>query len=707
MPRIPDRTAFGSRPIPRSRRGVVNLDMSGAMVDPRAESAGLLKAAKALEDVSEKIDRDIIESESLKAETMFVRGMNDAVIEADSVSYEDRAKVFDRKKKEVIDAATKAVSFPAVRRKVEADLKKASVYFDNKIKTSALKDKRAAELAWADEQITHIARTTDFTDHDSVKLLASVADNINTSLLKSGVIDEAGYIERSSGSIENIGKLWFRAQDLSTQSEIIRKRVRGEKTGTLADSVTPDFFIGKKRELRQDTKIRLRTQIDNNVSLAYTGGDVVDIPKEDFYIAYDDKELADKEYYKYRSELALASSINMANRLPIREAKAALDELKPDAGKPGKYYAIDLDTYDRAVSAVSASIKERRSDPVKWARSIGLIDDNDIDFSSPEKFSETVSVVRDRYNKLAAISNDYGIEPVPLSSDEIDVLKNIYQSGDADAASFYLKSLGDAAGRDALVRTARAIKDKDPVLAVAMAADDLSAAKDILSGASMKNIGVSNNKISRKAFGKLAGVAMVGSDDGLVDAVTAAAKAHIARTGGIEDDVDMDTAIDEAVESAVSKVVGPIYDVPVRGNIFDGWKIVGFRDESGEMVDDRAIERMLFRMDDNAVISMSGGLPKTADDRDVTVDDIFKFGRPVSVGDGEYIIMFPSGYLMNHDKSGPFRLNLKRLYRISKQQGVDYSLSRKMAEDLGDYGSDGIAFTEGVFLSDDSDAGPE
>lgn len=223
-----------------------------------------------------------------------------------------------------------------------------------------------------------------------------------------------------------------------------------------------DYAEKRADELRQDTALNLRYDIQNAEAMARTG--VVPTgparTREEFSMAFKDPATAEHEWARYTTARQTASTVASLQGRSTADLLAVI-QTKPNARDPN--FAVTAGNQEIQARAAVEIIQARQQDPVAYAIQTGDFKLQALNPQDPAKFSDEL---KRRAAALPGMVEKYGKGSV-LSKDETSVLTQQLELLPADRKVDQLDTIRRSIGDDAVYASMlNAMRPDSPVTAL-------------------------------------------------------------------------------------------------------------------------------------------------------------------------------------------------------------------------------------------------
>lgn len=294
-----------------------------------------------------------------------------------------------------------------------------------------------------------------------------------------------------------------------------------------------------------------------------------------------------------------------------------------------------LDQLEVAESSYKEKVQALAKDPWAYYASKGIIDEQPASIvgAAPDDAKLILADRRLAQEKINELEG--GAVRLPLlTPQEVAQLSQMKEESDPRQMAAIMTSLGAGMTGQERRATVAAVAKKEPMLAVAMSVEPDKAAK-LLSGNIAEGM-VSSDKVREKAAEKLKGVTIDPTiNESLHDSIYAYYKQTALEKGETSKE-----AKQELIDDAISQVIGKVDNI----NVGRPSRIIVPDDLTTYEIEDR-----LNSLNKDDLMQQQGQLPMTGDGFRATPEDILRFGRFLSAGDGVVAVRLPTGTLYRDD----------------------------------------------------------
>jgi lysozyme family protein len=399
---------------------------------------------------------------------------------------------------------------------------------------------------------------------------------------------------------------------------------------------------------KQQSKIRVQLEATAKDNLAQTqqGMTTKPLPFEYFEQAYGDA--AELAYREYETNYTFSKTLADVSTATPDEMQQMLIDKKP---KPGAGFAQAQRNYQTVQSAIAQEMKQRVNDPMQFAIREGFGEIEPLNFNDTSQLAFQLST---RNLTAQGLSRDYQLPYQPLTNAEVEQLKNQIPSMTEDQQIEMIEAMQEGFGDNTAEAMAQ-FAGKDDIFAhiggLLAAGGSKQTVRDILRG---REYAAANPKAVDKTgidkeFAKYVGGAMESMPEIAAAVKKSADNLYYIRAmqqgkAGVFDTTIYRETIDEVLghnrKSGFFGGSGAIHSFNNQDFVLP----VGI---SADQFDDR-IDAL--QDDDLKAISLNGKAPTDIMGRKVTAKQIREYGALKSTNHGEYVVYFPSGFLMAGDE---------------------------------------------------------
>lgn len=304
----------------------------------------------------------------------------------------------------------------------------------------------------------------------------------------------------------------------------------------------------------------------------------------------------------------------------------------------------ELDKLELAQESYKEKLTALKSDPWGYYAAKGVVEPQDSSLLDAAPESAAVILQKRRLEQEKVRGLEGGRMTLPLvTPQEVAELSSMKDTADPRRLAATLTRLGSGMTGEERRATVAAVAAKEPELATAMGLDFDKAARLV---AGMRTKGeVTPGKLREAANQELAGLTLDGAvNDMLHDSLYAYYKQLALEKGDAGKEVNP-----ELLSRAISETVGDIAEI----GLGEPSRVIVPADMREWEVEDR-----LGAITDDVLKEQQGQLPMTSDGFWATAEDILRWGRFLSAGDGLYAVRLPTGVLYRDDGT-PYTIDIR------------------------------------------------
>lgn len=338
---------------------------------------------------------------------------------------------------------------------------------------------------------------------------------------------------------------------------------------------------------------------------------------------------------------------------PLTEQQAILTVERKNA----ENNIADIGKYEAIANVYENKTKLLKTDPWQYygARGVVTLPGQSIIGQAPDAIAATIAQRRVEAEKVNQL--EQGAVKMPLlTGGEIDQLKKIYETGKPEEVTSALTGIGQNLTGDERKTLTRQVAEKEPMLAVAMSLPGDTATK-LLTGDKAKGE-VSAEKVRELAAAKLSGVTL---DPALNETLHQSIYAYYKQAALEKGDTGKE-AQGDIVDTAIKNVMGDIVEISPRGVVS---KVIAPQGMSANNIEDK-----LNALTDAQLIKMNGALPLTSDGNPSTANDMLRFGKFRSAGDGVLSVEYPGLGTLFDNKGNPYLIDIRKIEGLNHNYGL-------------------------------------
>lgn len=378
-----------------------------------------------------------------------------------------------------------------------------------------------------------------------------------------------------------------------------------------------------------------------------------------------------KEAESLQNYLAIQDEVENFGASSFAEQKAALAKTKEKLAG-GNLKAVD--TYAAMQNVYETKLKYLK-DGRGWEyySAHGLVDmPEPANMTNPLAVAEAVRMRREDIGKIAGMD---GITLNPLLPQEVEQIKQAYQTGKPEETAQYITSINKALTRDetrALTQVIAKGENAAPILAAAINQTP-DVARGILAGEKLKGE-ISKDKLRKAVNENFSGMVFGDAEafEGMQGIIYAYYKYLSAQEGDLSPEVDTGR-----MERAVTDTIGQVVEFDPSWSAANS-RVFSYRKDNGAWASAYDLEDIFGNLTNAALTETNGSLPVYAmDGAPIDAEDITDNFTFRSAGDGLYVALNRRGeYAANPDGS-PYVFDARKLDETIKQSKASAREARK------------------------------
>lgn len=660
MPRLPDVSDLGARPVPQSRRGVVSVRNAGAWGEAFSDFgqtvAGIGEDLKQRDDAFQMatarsaflarkiaLDSEFAEDQALDTkEKRYTEELAKARTEAQTMIRSSRARgAFSIDTEPDVARAVAGIRSSVVQGR--RDVSRAQL-------TEALRLNNNAALAAKDE-----------TDAERITM---------TSVAAVDAAREAGYISAQEAADQRQAVVQKFAEDRVSLMSAEQQMARLQPTlGKDASGWLGWIPIERRQTIYEQARVALRTEqraartearaamqslVDDAEEVARLASDGIPVPMPAFETAIRNASAAGKDALVYRLRVgkvqaALSAEFRTATPTDLQNEVNALDARIANAGT--KASPEDVIARHHLSSLRDKATQALATDPLSWAASARGVAIPPLDWNDPRTLGARLKVAR-------TVSKETGAPLSPLTDEEATTLKNQMDRGPAGQLEVLdnIRRFGSAGAPAAARQLAPTNDGFRAAAALATMPNGMAIAKDAIIGSDALKAqpDIFDTDDAQREYGKLAVSMRLLPPEmrrGVFDAARNIYAAEQTRGGNRKWDAGL-------WPEAVSAALGAYKDA--RGTMRGGlgrWKREAI--VLPPSWSQKEFEDAVSQADAATIARAGGGRPVWSNGSAVTPEQLKRL-RLVNEGPGIYRLYDGNGYIAREDGQ-PFRLNVTKL----------------------------------------------